>query len=243
MPEPLTVVFALFPRVTQLDFTGPHQILAMAPDTRLILASMEGGELAVDSGLRFGGLERLAEIDRCDVLCVPGGLGTSAAMEDEAFLFQLRRLAGGARYVTSVCTGSLLLGAAGLLQGRRAACHWAWRELLSEFGATPDPARVCRDGNVLTGGGVTAGIDFALTLLAEIADDTAAQAVQLMAEYAPAPPFDAGRPETAPPELVAHMRERSEKAGVARRDAVAAAAAMLKKIPASHRFNREALGA
>jgi cyclohexyl-isocyanide hydratase len=228
--EPITVVFALFPGVTQLDFTGPHQILGMAPDTRLILASIEGGELATDSGLRFGGVLRLEEIERCDVLCVPGGYGTSAAMEDEAFLLQLRRLAEGARYVTSVCTGSLLLGAAGLLNGRRAACHWAWREVLSEFGATPDPARVCRDGNVLTGGGVTAGIDFALTLVAEIAGETTAQSIQLMAEYAPSPPFDAGRPETAPPEVLAFVRERGERAGIVRRAAVASAAARLREI-------------
>jgi cyclohexyl-isocyanide hydratase len=228
-PNPLIVVFALFPRVTQLDFTGPHQILGMAPDTHLILASVEGGELATDTGLRFGGLMRLEEIDRCDVICVPGGYGTSAAMEDEAFLEQLRRLAEGARYVTSVCTGSLLLGAAGLLKGRRAACHWAWRALLSEFGATPDPARVCRDGNLLTGGGVTAGIDFALTLVAEIAGETTAQTIQLMAEYAPAPPFDSGRPETAPAEVLALVRERGEQAGVVRRAAVAAAAARLRE--------------
>ena len=230
MADPITIVFPLFRGVAQLDFTGPHQILGMAPDTRLVLASMEGGELATDSGMRFAGLERLEAIELCDVLCVPGGLGATAAMEDEAFLDQLRRLAEGARYVTSVCTGSLLLGAAGLLQGRRAACHWAWRELLSEFGATPDPARVCRDGNVLTGGGVTAGIDFALTLLAEIAGETTAQSVQLMAEYAPAPPFDAGRPETAPAEIVARVREAAEKAAAARRGAVAAAAARLRQI-------------
>ena len=157
MSQSLTVVFALFPGVTQLDFTGPHQVLGALPGARLVLASRDGRALTTDAGMTFAGLDRLSDIPSCDVLCAPGGLGTSAAMEDEAFLRELRRLAEGARYVTSVCTGSLLLGAAGLLAGRRAACHWAWRELLAEFGATPDPARVCRDGNVITGGGVTAG--------------------------------------------------------------------------------------
>jgi transcriptional regulator GlxA family with amidase domain len=127
-------------------------------------------------------------------------------MADEAFLAQIRRLAAGARYVTSVCTGSLLLGAAGLLKGRRAACHWAWRDQLVLFGATPDPARVARDGHVFTGGGVTAGIDFALTVVAEIAGDETAQAIQLAVEYAPDPPFHAGRPETAPPAVLERVQ-------------------------------------
>mgnify|MGYP000662085257 CR=1 FL=1 len=124
------------------------------------------------------------------------------AMADPDYLDQLRRLAGLAHYVTSVCTGSLLLGAAGLLRGRRAACHWAWRDQLALFGATPDPARVVRDGDVFTGGGVTAGIDFALTIVAEIAGADTAQAIQLAVEYAPDPPFHAGRPETAPPAVL-----------------------------------------
>jgi putative intracellular protease/amidase len=110
----------------------------------------------------------------------------------------VRRLGLSARYVTSVCTGSLILGAAGLLEGRRAACHWAWRHLLPLFGATPDPGRVVRDGHVITGGGVTAGIDFALTVLAEVGGEDLAKTLQLGLEYAPAPPFDSGRPETAP---------------------------------------------
>jgi transcriptional regulator GlxA family with amidase domain len=137
---------------------------------------------------------------------------------------QVRRLASGARYVTSVCTGSLILGAAGLLKGRRAACHWAWRDLLAPFGAIPDPARVVRDGDIITGGGVTAGIDFALTLAAEIAGPDYAQAIQLNLEYAPAPPFDAGRPETAPPEVLALVLERRSTLTEARRAAIGRAA-------------------
>jgi cyclohexyl-isocyanide hydratase len=127
-------------------------------------------------------------------------------MEDAEYLRDLRRLAAQARYLTSVCTGSLLLGAAGLLQRRRAAGHWAFRELLTLFGAIPDSGRVVRDGNLITGGGVTAGIDMALTVSAEIAGADQAQAVQLAIEYAPEPPFAAGRPESARPEILAEVR-------------------------------------
>src|SRR5579872_2617842 len=158
-----TIVFALYPGVTQLDFTGPHQVFSRLPGARVVTASKDGGEIETD-GLRFSGLERLADVAGCDVLCLPGGPGATAAALDRAFLGEVRRLAAGARYVTSVCTGSLVLGAAGLLKGRRAACHWAWRDLLVPFGAIPDPGRVVRDGNIVTCAGVTAGIDFALTL-------------------------------------------------------------------------------
>jgi transcriptional regulator GlxA family with amidase domain len=132
-------------------------------------------------------------------------------------LAHIRRLASGARYVTSVCSGSLLLGAAGLLTGRRAACHWFWRDLLPIFGAIPDPARVVRDGNLITGGGVTAGIDFALALVAEITGETEAQSIQLKLEYAPAPPFNAGRFETAPDILGAEIKRQAEASEPARR--------------------------
>jgi len=163
--EPV-IVFALFPGVTQLDFTGPHQVFSALPGAEVILASVEGGMIDANGGMTFSGLRRLADIPECDLICVPGGMGvTDNAIKDAEFLHQLRRLADGARYVTSVCTGALALGAAGLLRGKRAATHWAWRELLVPFGATPDPARVVRDGNVITGGGVTAGIDFALSVV------------------------------------------------------------------------------
>ncbi len=200
-PSPLAIVFALYPGVTHLDFTGPHQVLCHLPGARTVAASAKGGEITAD-GLTFAGLTPLAEIVACDILCVPGGFGCVEAMEDPIYMAEIRRLAAGARYVTSVCTGSLILGAAGLLQGRRAACHWAWRDLLAAFGAIPDAGRVVRDGPVITGGGVTAGIDFALALAAEIAGPTIAQAIQLNLEYAPAPPFASGRPETAPPEVL-----------------------------------------
>jgi transcriptional regulator GlxA family with amidase domain len=154
-------------------------------------------------------------------------MGTTDAMQHEVFMAEVRRLAAGARYVTSVCTGSLILGAAGLLKGRRAACHWAFAELLPLFGAVPDGGRVVRDGAVVTGGGVTAGIDFALTLAAEIAGEEVAQAIQLMLEYAPAPPFNAGRPETAPPEVLALIRSSLARTAPARRAVAERVAAML----------------
>ena len=155
------IVFALFPGVTQLDFTGPHEVFSALPGASVILASAEGGVIEASGGMTFTGLRRLGDIPECDVVCVPGGRGaTDNAIGDEVFLAELRRLAATARYVTSVCTGALVLGAAGLLRGRRAATHWAWRELLAPFGATADPARVVRDGNVITGGGVTAGHRF-----------------------------------------------------------------------------------
>ncbi len=207
-PAPLTIVFPLYPQLTQLDFTGPFQFLCRLPGARTIIASAQGGEIEAEGGMVFGRTARLADIAACDIICVPGGFTATAAALDPEFITQVRRLALGARYITSVCTGSLILGAAGLLKGKRAACHWAWRHLLTEFGAIPDPGRVVRDGNIFTGGGVTAGIDFALALVAEIAGDAYAQTLQLGLEYAPAPPFTAGRPETAPPEILAAFEAR-----------------------------------
>ena len=230
--QPIRIVFALFPGVTQLDFTGPHQVLSRLPGADVVIASRTGEPIEAD-GIVFGGLRRLADIDSCDVICVPGGAGaTDNAIADEVFLAHVGRLAATARYITSVCTGSLVLGAAGLLRGRRAACHWAWRDLLELFGATPDPARVVRDGNIITGGGVTAGIDFALTLAAELIDAETAQTIQLALEYAPAPPFASGRPETAPEEILALVSARNARAASRRREQVAAAAARLRLVPA-----------
>jgi cyclohexyl-isocyanide hydratase len=222
------IVFALFPGVTQLDFTGPHEVFSYWPDATVILASSNGGTIEATSGMTFSGVRRLADIPKCDVICVPGGRGTTdVAIRDEIFLSELRRLAATARFVTSVCTGALVLGAAGLLRGRRAATHWEWRDLLAPFGATADSARVVRDGNVITGGGVTAGIDFALTVVAELAGPETAQAIQLQIEYAPAPPFDSGSPESAPPEVLARVRGRNATFAAQRRQAVEAAVARL----------------
>ena len=227
MPDAFDVVFAIYPRVTQLDFTGPHEVFWRMPGARCILASSTGGDVEADGGIVFSRVKRIAEVERCDLICVPGGFGTIEAMEDAVLLEHLRRLASTASYVTSVCTGSLVLGAAGLLKGKRAASHWAWRHALASFGAIPDPARVVRDGNVFTGGGVTAGIDFALTVMAEIAGADHAQAVQLAMEYAPDPPFRAGRPEHAPKHVLDGAMQRYERVRALRDAAIARAAERL----------------
>lgn len=203
--RPFTTVFAIYPDLTHLDFTGPHQVLCRVPGAETLIASREGGEIVAEGGLVIGRTRKLSEIERCDLICVPGGMTATTVALDEAFVSEVRRLALGAKYITSVCTGSLILGAAGLLQGKRAACHWAWRGLLPEFGAIPDEGRVVRDGNIFTGGGVTAGIDFAFTMLAEIAGEAYAKALTLGLEYAPAPPFTGGRPELADGETLARV--------------------------------------
>ena len=227
MAQPYHVVFALYPRVTQLDFTGPLEVLARLPGARVVLAAATPGELACESGLRVANLEALAEVSECDLLCVPGGFGCSAAMADAVYLEALRRLAARAQYVTSVCTGSLLLGAAGLLRGRRAACHWASRDLLPHFGAIPDARRVVRDGNLFSGGGVTAGIDMALAVVEAIAGRDVAEAIELGLEYAPEPPFAAGRPELARAEVLAAVRAQFQAVWPERLAAVRRAAAAL----------------
>lgn len=227
MADTFPIVFALYPRITQLDFTGPFEVFARLPGAECILASATGEDVVADGGITFTNVKKLADIKECALICVPGGFGTIAAMNDAEFVSQVKRLADGAQYVTSVCTGSLLLGAAGLITGKRAACHWAWRDQLSLFGATPDPARVVRDGNVISGGGVTAGIDMALTVMAEIAGDDYAQTVQLAMEYAPAPPFDSGRPERAPAHIVANAQMRLNGMRDERDAAAAKAAAAL----------------
>jgi cyclohexyl-isocyanide hydratase len=203
MSDPFRILFAVFPGMTQLDFTGPHQFLSRAPNSVTTVASVLGGTLDAADGLSFANLAKLAEVERCDLLCVPGGTVVAEVAKDHEYMRELKRLAATATYITSVCTGSLLLAAAGLLKNKRAACHWAWRDMLPIFGAIPDTGRVVRDGNIITGGGVTAGIDFALTVLSEIAGPTVAQAIQLGLEYAPQPPFNSGRPETAPAEVLA----------------------------------------
>jgi cyclohexyl-isocyanide hydratase len=208
MAEPFYIVFSLYPGLTQLDFTGPHQFLSRLPGAVVTVASAKGGEVEAEGGIVFARTVPLSRVEQCDLLCVPGGLTATAAALDPEFLPQIRRLAERARYITSVCTGSLILGAAGLLRGKRAACHWQWRHLLTDFDAIPDDARVVRDGNVITGGGVTAGIDFALTVVAEIAGDAFAQGLKLGLEYAPAPPFNAGSPASAPPMILAAVNTR-----------------------------------
>jgi cyclohexyl-isocyanide hydratase len=228
MPK-LQIVIPLYPDVTHLDFTGPHQVLSRAPNAEIVVASLGGQDIAAE-GLTFAGLADLAKVERCDLICVPGGLGATDAMLDEAFMREIRRLGAGAKYLTSVCTGSLILAAAGFLTGRRAACHWAWRELLEPFGAIVDESRVARDGDIITGGGVTAGIDFAFVVLAELAGEDYAKSVQLGLEYAPAPPFNCGRPELAPPQVLEAYNRRLGPLVAERRAAVEMAAGRLQAV-------------
>ncbi len=228
MAEPLNIGFLLFPRLTQLDLTGPYEVFSRLPGgarVRLVWKALE--PVRADTGI---GLLPDMTLDGCpplDLVCVPGGPGVAALMEDAEVLDFLRRQAAGARYVTSVCTGALVLGAAGLLRGKRATTHWASRDLLSALGAEPVEARVVRDGNLFTGGGVTAGIDFALAIAAEVAGPEAAQAIQLGIEYAPAPPFDAGTPETAPAGVLDAARARGAAVRAEREALVARVAARL----------------
>jgi len=230
---PFRIVEAIYPGMTQLDFTAPHTVFSRIPGAEAIVASLPGGPIESDGGLTFAGTRRLADIDRCDLIFFPGGFAATEVAGDAAFMDEAKRLANGARYLTSVCTGSLILAATGLLRGRRAACHWAWRDMLSLFGVIPDPARVVRDGNIITGGGVTAGMDFALTVAAELAGEDFAQALQLNLEYAPAPPFNAGRPETAPPEVLARVEERMAAILPVRLAQAKAAAARMSPGPSS----------
>ena len=229
IPKAVVIVFPIYPGVTQLDFTGPHQLLARVPGVELVVASIKGASINAE-GLIFSSLARLEEIERCDVLCVPGGRGCTDAIQNIPYMTAIRRLAAGARYLTSVCTGSLILGAAGLLESRRAACHWAWRDFLPLFGAIPEAGRVVRDGNILTGGGVTAGIDFALTLVAELSGPVVAQSIQLALEYAPEPPFNAGRPDTAPQAILTHVESLNAAAMLERRAALERAAADYRQL-------------
>ncbi len=207
MHSPLRVAFLLYPQLTQLDLTGPAQVFAAAGcDVRYVWRDKE--PVPSDAGLRLCPTDTFESCPPCDVLCVPGGPGQGRWMQDAAVLAWLSRQGASAAWITSVCSGSLLLGAAGLLGGYRAASHWNYREYLGLFGATPDAARVVRDRNRITGGGVTAGIDVALTVLSEVLGADEAQQVQLLLEYAPEPPFDHGRPESCSEAMVAAVRAR-----------------------------------
>ena len=223
----LQIGFLVFPNVQQLDLTGPYDVLASMPDTQARLVWKTLDPVHSSTGLVLKPDTTFDDCPPLDVICVPGGSGVSQLIPDDDALAFLRRQASTARYVTSVCTGSLVLGAAGLLRGKRATTHWAFHELLEPLGAIAVKARVVRDGNVLTGGGITAGIDFALTLAAELIGDEAAQGLQLQLEYAPAPPFDAGDPASAPPAVVERLRAQSAASLAERARIVAAAAAKL----------------
>src|SRR5580765_703646 len=227
MSEPLQIGLLVFPKVTQLDLTGPLQVFSSVPGAQVHLVWKRIEPVPSDSVMTLTPTITFADCPQLDVICVPGGLGTDDMVNDEEVLAFLRRQAEGARFVTSVCTGSLVLGAAGLLKGYRAATHWTSMDFLAAFGATPTKTRVCVDRNRVTGGGVTAGIDFALTMVSLLVDQRTAQAIQLRLEYNPAPPFNSGSPDTAPPEILALMKERIAPAQARRAEMIGRAAARL----------------
>jgi cyclohexyl-isocyanide hydratase len=227
MPAPLQIGLVLFPRVTQLDFTGPLQVFSGIPGAKVHLIWKRIEPVTSDSVMMLTPTVTFADCPQLDVICVPGGQGTDDMVNDEEMLAFLRQQAEGAKYVTSVCTGSLVLGAAGLLKGYRAATHWTAMDFLSAFGAIPTKTRVCVDRNRITGGGVTAGIDFALTLVSQLVDRKTAEAIQLGIEYNPAPPFNAGSPDTAPAEVLAFIKERNAPRQARRSEMIARAAARL----------------
>jgi len=208
--EPVSVAFLLFPNVTQLDLTGPAQVLSRLGRVKLDLVWRSREPVPTDAGFDIVPTATFDEIDAVDVLCVPGGIGVTDVMEDEAAMAWVRRIGAQAQWVTSVCTGSLILGAAGLLQGYRATSHWAWRHYLAAFGAEPVAERVVFDRNRVTGGGVTAGIDFGFALMSAIRGEPHARLVQLSLEYDPAPPFESGSPDKASPDLLAAFEQRMQ---------------------------------
>lgn len=198
----MEIGFLLYPGLTQLDLTGPAQLLSRLPGATLHYVAARMDPVMSDCRLALVPTATFADCPPLDLLCVPGGYGCTDAMLDEGLLAWLRAAAAGARWVTSVCTGSLVLGAAGLLEGHRAACHWAWGDQLALFGATWEQARVVTDRNRITGGGVTAGIDFALAVIALVAGRAVAERIQLQLEYDPQP-LAGGTPATARPEVLA----------------------------------------
>ena len=204
----MNIVFVLFDNVTQLDFAGPVQFLSRMPGAKVFVVSKDGNAVTTDCGFSILPTVSFADCPQADIICVPGGHGVREAIADAAIVDFVKAQAAGATWITSVCTGAFILGAAGLLQDKRATCHWAYTHLLPLFGATHEKARVVRDGNMVTAGGVTSGIDFALELMAIISGEEAARNVQLALEYDPAPPFTGGTPDTAPEAILVNLRQR-----------------------------------
>ena len=220
----------IFPDMTQLDLTGPYEVLARMPGAETVLIWKTLEPVRTEHGLTMLPQADFASCGPLDLVLVPGGGGMNPLLEDREVLDFLRRTAASARYVVGICTGSLVLGAAGLLRGRRASTHWTAREFLPAFGATPVAERVVVDGNVFTGGGVTAGIDVALAAAAAILGRAAAEAIQLGVEYDPHPPFAAGSPESAPPAVLEAVLARSAPRQKDRAARVARAAAALATV-------------
>jgi cyclohexyl-isocyanide hydratase len=211
--RPFSVGFVIFPNLTQLDFTGPLQVLSRLPNSQTHIIAKQAQPVPSDCGLGLVPTCTFAEAPQLDLICLPGGgTGVAEAIGDGETVAFVREKAKDAQYVTSVCTGAFILGAAGLLQGKRATTHWAYVDLLPLVGATYEKGRIVRDGNVVTAGGVTSGIDFALSIVAALADEPTARKIQLGIEYDPDPPFDSGCPDQVPPDLKAAVLARNEAA-------------------------------
>ncbi|WP_175670063.1 DJ-1/PfpI family protein [Burkholderia ambifaria] len=206
---PLNILIVNYDGGTLLDFAGPSEIFHRLPNTNVRYASLDGGNVTLEFGVVYGNTERLADIEQTDVILVPGGSDLTAPMRP-TYQAQIRRLAESAKHVTSVCNGSLVLAATGVLNGKRSACHWAFVNKLSEYGAIPVPERFVEDdnGRFMSGGGVTAGIDFALRVAAKLRGRQAAEFTQLAIEYDPAPPFHSGHPRDARPEVIAMVDKK-----------------------------------
>ena len=205
-----------FPDVQQLDLTGPYEVFASANGTEVHLIWKELQPIQASTRLTFKPTMTFAECPPLDVLCVPGGSGVNGLLLDEMVLDFVREQANSARYITSVCTGALVLGAAGLLRGKRATTHWNALDFLPRFGATAIDDRIVQDGNVITAGGVTSGIDFGLTVIGALLGQREAEIVQLALEYAPAPPFSSGTPKQASPDVLNEARQRLSASRTAR---------------------------
>ena len=211
--RPFSVGFVIFPNLTQLDFTGPLQVLSRLPNSQTHIIAKQAQPVPSDCGLGLVPTCTFAEAPQLDLICVPGGgTGVAEAIGDGETVAFVREKAKDAQYVTSVCPGAFILGAADLLQGKRATTHWAYVDLLPLVGAMYEKGRIVRDGNVVTAGGVTSGIDFALSIVAALADEPTARKIQLGIEYDPDPPFDSGSPDQVPPDLKAAVLARNEAA-------------------------------
>ena len=223
----------IFPRMTQLDMTGPYEVLARLPNTTVDLIARTLEPVTTDRGMQIVPTVTYADCPPLDVVMVPGGPGQQDLMEDEAALEFLRKQAASAKYVTSVCTGSLVLAAAGLLKGKRATSHWSVVDHLALLGAIPTHERVVVDGNVVTGAGVVSGIDFALRLAVILDGEQVARELQLQIEYDPDPPFDCGSPKSAPPDMIEKLKARAAKLTEERRVTAARVGKKLGVIPAA----------
>jgi cyclohexyl-isocyanide hydratase len=222
-----TAGLLLFPGLTQLDLTGPYEVLARVPGWRTEVVAKTRDSVRTDKGLVIVPTMDFADAPQFDLLVVPGGPGTDDAILDRETVGFVQRQASGARFIFGVCTGSLLLGAAGVLRGRRAGGHWLARDLLAAFGAEPSDARMTVDGNIFTAGGVTSGIDMALRVASELAGEDIARQIQLQIEYDPEPPFHSGTPFVAPPRIVELARQAAVERRRIREAAVAEAARRL----------------